>query len=112
VTLSLSTSTSGDFRVLAVAGAIDVHTAPDLRSQATELLSSGARKLVVDLTEVDFLDSSALGALVGIHKDVINVNGAMRVVCAKPKLLRIFEITRLSEVLSIAPTVEEAVDHG
>lgn len=108
MTLSLSSTTSGRFSVVSAAGAIDMHTAPALRSRATDLLASGSNQLVVDLLDVDFLDSSALGALVGIQKDVAAAGGVLRVVCAKPRLLRIFEITRLTEVLSIFASVAEA----
>ena len=54
--LSLSTRTEGDRTIVKVGGEIDVYTAPKLREQLIDLVSSGAYHLVVDMEEVDFLD--------------------------------------------------------
>jgi anti-sigma B factor antagonist len=109
--LSLSASSRDGFGVLSVQGSIDVHTVPDLQRELAAIVEDGTTRVVVDLTAVDFLDSSALGALVGANKDILARNGTLRVVCAEPRLVRIFTITRLDEVLTIVETVDEAVEH-
>jgi anti-sigma B factor antagonist len=108
VELNLTTRTSAGATVLAAAGEIDIHTAPDLRARLGELEQSGARTIVVDLSGVDFLDSSALGTLVGANKELQANGGALRLVCTKPSILRVFEITRLSEVIPVFDSVERA----
>jgi len=108
VELNLTTRTHAGATVLSAAGEIDIHTAPDLRARLGELEKSGARTIVVDLSGVDFLDSSALGTLVGVNKDLQADGGVLRLVCAKPSILRVFEITRLSEVIPVFDTVERA----
>jgi anti-sigma B factor antagonist len=106
--LTVTTWTEAGAAVLAADGEIDIHTAPELRARLSELQQGGARTIVVDLNEVDFLDSSALGTLVGANKDLQADGGVLKVVCAKPNILKVFEITRLSEVIPVYDTVERA----
>lgn len=112
MTLPMSVRTEGPATVVAVeSGAVDVHTAPSLRTELTRVLDSGAARVVVDLDGVDFLDSSALGVLVGVRADLVERHGTLAVVCSAPRLLRVFQITRLDEVLTIVPSVAEALEH-
>ena len=106
--LTLTTSAQSGATVLAADGEIDIHTAPDLRARLSELGQGGARTIVVDLSRVGFLDSSALGTLVGANKDLRASGGVLKVVCAQPNILKVFEITRLSEVIPVYDTVERA----
>ncbi len=108
MSLSLSTTTTGATAVLAVGGDIDVYTAPELRTALAALIAAGSERVVVDLSGTGFLDSSALGVLVGANKDLAARGGSLRVVCATPNLLKIFEITKLTEVIAVHPTVEAA----
>lgn len=94
--------------VLVAHGQIDVHTAPRLRERLIEMVSQGARRIVVDLNDVDFLDSTGLGVLVGVLKRVRSHDGELILACARPRILKVFEITGLTKVFSIHPTVDAA----
>jgi anti-sigma B factor antagonist len=107
--LSLSTYDSGDHKVLEVGGEVDVYTAPRLREKLVELVEQGARHVVVDLSRVEFLDSTGLGVLVGALKRLRAVNGTFGLVCAHERLLKIFRITALDRVFQLFDTVEAAV---
>ena len=96
--LSLSTRTEGDRTVVTVGGEIDVYTAPKLREQLIDLVSSGNYHLVVDMENVDFLDSTGLGVLVGGLKRVRAHDGSLRLVCTQERILKIFRITGLTKV--------------
>ena len=63
--------------IVAVGGEIDVYTAPKLRDKITELVADGAYDLVVDMEEVEFLDSTGLGVLVGGLKKVRAHDGSL-----------------------------------
>jgi len=63
---------------------------------------------VVDLLGVTFLDSTALGVLVGALKRCREAGGDLRLVIAEPRILKVFEITGLTEVFTITPTIDEA----
>jgi anti-sigma B factor antagonist len=101
VDLSLETREVAGHTVVAVAGEIDVYTAPRLRDRITELVSDGQYHLVIDMEKVDFLDSTGLGVLVGGLKKVRTHDGSMELICSQDRLLKIFRITGLAKVFTI-----------
>jgi anti-sigma B factor antagonist len=104
-----SVAGDGDCAVLQVAGEIDVYTAPLLREHVIHLVDDGARHLIVDLRGVTFLDSTALGVLVGSLKRLRSHGGSLRVVINADRILRIFRITGLANVFALHPSLQEAV---
>ena len=95
--------------VLAVSGEVDVYTAHTLRGRLTELIVSGRHQLVVDLSGVDFIDSTGLGVLVGGLNKSIEAGGSLALVCQRASMLRLLEITGLDELFVIHPTTADAV---
>ena len=106
--LALDSNLTGDVMVVAVGGEIDVYTAPRLRDRLIELIDAGHYHLVIDLEDVEFLDSTGLGVLVGALKRVRVRQGSLRLVCTQERLLKIFTITGLSKVFVIYDSVEAA----
>ena len=84
-------------------------TAPSLRECLFSLSEQGRTRAVVDLDAVDFLDSTALGVLVGAHKRFAKTGGGLVLVCTTPRILRVLEVTGLSRVFAVHGSVEEAV---
>lgn len=109
VDLRLSTRSQGGRTVVEVGGEIDVYTAPRLREQLTELVDSGRYDIVVDMSDVEFLDSTGLGVLVGGLKRVRTHEGSLHLVCTQERLLKIFRITGLTRVFPIHDSVAAAV---
>lgn len=107
--LTLSARDVQGTTVLAVAGEIDVETAPQLRQAITELTTAGATDVVLDLTGVGFMDSTGLSVLVGALRRIRAHDGAMRIVSTQESTLRLFEVTGLSKVFFVDDTVEGAV---
>ena len=95
--------------VLTVSGEIDIATAPSLRERLHALLADDKRRLVIDLDDVGFLDSTALGVLVGALKRARMEDGEVRIACAQPRVLKVFEITRLDSAFDLFDSVEEAL---
>lgn len=110
--LTLTTREADGKIVVAVGGEIDVYTAPKLRDKISELVATGAYDIVVDMHEVEFLDSTGLGVLVGGLKKVRAHDGSLRLVCNQDRLLRIFRITGLAKVFVIHETADEALAAG
>ena len=94
--------------VLAVAGEVDLATAPRLREALTDLVVEGHVQIIVDLSETEFLDSTGLGAIVTGLKRVRTKDGDMRVVCTSPRVCKVFEITGLDRVVPLYASVDEA----
>lgn len=107
--LGLDVTEHGATTVLAVRGEVDVYTAPRLREKLVELVSQGRRNIVVDLEEVDFLDSTGLGVLVGGLKRLRSHDGDLSLVCTQPRILKVFEITGLTKVFTIYEAAAAAV---
>ena len=95
--------------LLKLDGEVDVYTAPKLKSRLVDLVDQGKFKIVVDLEEVDFMDSSGLGVLVGGLKRVRSHDGAIALVCTQENILKIFRITGLVKVFPIFKNQDQAV---
>jgi len=95
--------------VVAVAGEIDVASTPQLRSALHEL-TGGAdiRRLVVDLDTVGFIDSSGLGVLIGCARR-LRPDGELLLVCTRPNIIRVFEVTGLDTLFPIHASVPDAL---
>lgn len=75
----------------------------------SKVLAAGDKAMVVDMSEVSFLDSTGLGVLVGRLKAVRMLEGVMRVVITNPRVLRNFQITGLEKIFTIDSTAADAV---
>jgi anti-sigma B factor antagonist len=104
-----TTGPVGDRAILQVTGEVDVYTAPMLREQLRDLAAKGAVHLIVDLSRVEFLDSTGLGALVGGLKRLREAHGSLALVVSTPRTLRIFQITGLTNVLAVNRSLQDAI---
>jgi anti-sigma B factor antagonist len=91
--------------VITVAGEIDVASAPQLREALHKVIADGHTTVVLDLLAVTFLDSTALGVLVGALKRCRELGGELHVVVTDPRIMKIFEITGLTKVFPIADSL-------
>jgi anti-sigma B factor antagonist len=104
-----SEETTDRYSMVTVTGEVDVATAPSLRSQLDQAIDRGRPLVVVDLRAVTFIDSTGLGVLIRASRRVDERHGALRLVVAEPRILKLFEITGLTELFSISSTPELAV---
>lgn len=108
-TFGISEESSGGNAVLSVAGELDIATAPELRDRLEEVIDRVAQgTVVVDLLKVTFIDSTALGVLISGLKRSQSAGGVFRIVVAESRILRIFEITGLTDLFSIFETLAGA----
>ena len=99
-----------DCAVLQISGEVDVYTAPRVRERVIQLLADGTRHVIADLREVDFLDSTGLGALVGSLKRTREQDGSLKLVIADGKIMTVFRITGLDRVFALHPSFPDAID--
>ena len=95
--------------VIALGGEADVYTSPRIKQEIVDLLNNGSTKLVVDLTGVEYLDSTGLGVLIGGLKRARERDGDLKLICDNVRILRIFEITGLTKIFDIHRSEPEAL---
>lgn len=89
---------------------VDAHNAGELKGRLLELSAEGKNKILVDLTEVRFIDSSGLGALIAAYKSAAANGGIVALAGLQPQVRSVFELTRLHRVFKVFETVAEAVE--
>ena len=106
-------SRRGACLIASVVGEIDLATAPELRAAVESSIASdsgGTSRVAVDLTEVQFLDSSGLNALVGLQRLLAANEIELRLVSPVDAVVRqVFEITQLTETLRVTASLDEAL---
>ncbi|MEH1123909.1 STAS domain-containing protein [Micromonospora sp. CPCC 206061] len=109
MSLTVSTEQRGDVVVVAVGGELDMATAPQLQNQISDLLDKGRSRLVFDLSELSFCDSTGLSVFVRAKNSCDEAGGQVRIAAPQRGVLRILEVSGLVEVLQTYPTVAEAI---
>lgn len=109
--LSFRTRTVADWTVLQVAGEVDLATRDELRERLLALVAEGARHLVVDLTGLEFIDSSGLGVLIRVRNVVQEQGGSLTLVANQERILKPFRVTGLADnYFTIVDSVDTAVN--
>lgn len=85
-----------------LAGEIDTYTVPQLRRAFEKVVTGAGHKVVVDLQEVTFLDSSGLGAIIGLHRRVVAGDGQLELVCTGMPL-QLVRLMSLDQVIHVVP---------
>ena len=91
--------------VLSVGGDLDVVGAPDLRQAVVTAVADGSRLLALDLSDLDFVDSFGIGAVVGALKRLRQRGGDLALVCPSPRIRRVFEICDLDRILALHDSI-------
>ncbi|MXW97182.1 MAG: STAS domain-containing protein [Acidimicrobiaceae bacterium] len=101
MSVTIRRSEQPPWTVLSVGGDLDVVGAPDMRQAVVTAVAEGSRLLVLDLSELDFVDSFGLGAVVGALKRVRQRGGELALVCPSSRIRRVFEICDLDRILAL-----------
>ncbi len=88
---------------------MDLYSSPTLRERIIELVDDGHTRLIVNLQEVGFMDSSGLGVLVGALKRLNERDGKLILVCPEGSPLKVLTITGLDKVFPIYASLDEAL---
>jgi len=87
--------------VVTLTGEVDLAIAPGLKEQIDLLLSDGQSTIVIDLLDATFLDSTALGVLVGALEECRGSGGELHLLIREPRILKVLEITGLANTFPI-----------
>ncbi|MBF4162156.1 STAS domain-containing protein [Nocardioides acrostichi] len=96
--------------VLAPSGRLNMVSARALRSAIEELVAAGHARIVLDLAETSFLDSSGLGAIIAGLKTARQAGGDLRIARPTPEVLAVFQLTNMDRLLRPRDTVDGAFD--
>ena len=106
VSVTIRRSEKPPWTILSVGGDLDVVGAPDLRQAVVAAVAGGSRLLVLDLSDLDFVDSFGIGAVVGALKRLRQRGGDLALVCPSPRIRRVFEICDLDRILALHDSIE------
>lgn len=105
--LDIQVVDEGAYTVCRPVGELDAYTVGQFRETLGEL--SSARKLLIDLSSVPFLDSAGLGALIGGIRRTREAGGEVAVFCDRPTLTRLLHTTGFDRIVTVTETLDEAV---
>jgi anti-sigma B factor antagonist len=95
--------------VVEPSGELDLATSPDLEACLDNVFESGKRRVIVDLGEVSFIDSTGLRALCKAQKRLAEAGGTMVVVCGDTNVRRVFDVSGLVDVLRVVESRRNAI---
>jgi anti-sigma B factor antagonist len=108
--MDLRTDIRDGFAVIALSGRLTATGAPLLRKAVNDLVAGGDSRIVIDMTDLQFVDSSGLGALVGGLKSARVAGGDLRIAAVPEAVRTVLHLTNLDRVLLDHPTPETAFD--
>jgi anti-sigma B factor antagonist len=106
--MSITHNQDGVFTVVSMNGRFDALGARDFKNVISLLLDAQKKRIVLDMAHVDFIDSSGMGALVGVLRTVVKEGGEIRIAGLIPEVHTIFELTRLHRLFDIYETATAA----
>ena len=108
----LGEESAGDgAHIIRVRGEIHVSTAPEFAQRLSAAIEAGKTAVVLDMSAVEFIDSTGLSVLLNGLRLVTQMHGRMAIVCTNPTVLRLFQITSLDDTFDIFGDREAAIAH-
>ena len=96
---------------VALTGDVDLAVAPELQEQMDSLIIERKTRLVINLTDVSFIDSTALGTLLHTARHARRRRGRLAVVCPDPAMRGLFELVGLNLIFPVEDTLDGALSH-
>jgi anti-sigma B factor antagonist len=107
--LELSRREEQNLPIIDLDGEIDVYTVPRFKECLSKIIEEGHRKILVNLTQVGYMDSSGFGALLGATKRLRPEGGKLGLVGCNQVISRMLKITRLNTIFDLFETEEDAL---
>ena len=98
----------GTLAILHIKGDVDLHHSPKLRSALQSKITAKCPLLLINFTEVNYIDSSGLATLVEYYQGCRTFSGKIALAALSPRVKSVFDLVRLGEVFPIFPTLDEA----
>ncbi|MDJ0598815.1 MAG: STAS domain-containing protein [Crocosphaera sp.] len=98
----------GNYQIFRLTGLLDAFSEPVFRKVVGQYIDEGPHDVILVLSQIDFIDSSGLGALVQLVKQAQNHNGSLQVV-TNPRVTQTVKLVRLEKFLSLQTSLEDAI---
>lgn len=109
LSIDVQSTPDGKAQIFVLHGSLDISTSPTVRAALVEAADRGQHEIIVDLTHLEFLDSTGLGALIGAHKRARDHNGRVRLVVQEGQILRLLRITGLLGIFPVYLSIDAAL---
>ena len=106
--MEISTRTSNDIHIVAIAGSLDSTTSPEAQ-KALDAVLAGARKVALDFSGLDYISSAGLRVLLGAAKQIKAKGGTLRIFGLNQSVREVFDISGFSAILASYPSEAEAL---
>ena len=104
--------TEGRATIVVVSGELDLASSPELQEQLDRVWESDPELLVIDLRQLEFMDSTGLSIIVGAHQRMAEKGQSLSLVRGSPQVQRLLDLTGVAERLRLVDTPEEVVTGG
>ena len=109
LSVDIKSEHDGNAIIYRLRGSLDLATAPSLRAALLEAANEGKHDIIVDLSQLEFLDSTGLGALIGAHRRALEHGGRVRRIVNDGPIQRLLTITGLMRIFSVYASTEAAL---
>jgi anti-sigma B factor antagonist len=106
--ISFDTKTEGDAQVLGVSGQLDAFTVSDLKNELKKLTDANASKIILDLSNVSYANSTSIGAIVAVAQQLRKKKGDLKLCGLSADIKKVFDLVGASKILEIFKSVQEA----
>ncbi len=108
--MKLSFKQVNNILIVRLEGEFDLHTVDSFKDAVEKKINSKVKNIILNLKQIKFIDSSGLGAILGLYKRVTARGGKIVMANATPQLKRIFELSGILKIMKISKNEEDALD--
>jgi anti-sigma B factor antagonist len=108
--MNLAVRDEREVSVVTLSSALDFYYSPVFKKEMAGMIEEGRPNVVLDMSTVNFVDSSGLGALLAILRQANRVRGDVKLVGLRPNVKAVMELTRLDKMFDVFPDVRAAVE--
>jgi anti-anti-sigma factor len=109
--VEISKSVEDNIMVLEIKGEVDAYTSQDLNKTLADVLGDGYHQIVVEVSQMTFISSAGIRALLYAQREAVQLDGEVRLVGPTDQVRRIFEIAGFFELFQITDDLEESVSN-
>lgn len=107
--MSITYRQEGAFTIMSISGRFDAIGTREFKKIISQLTETKNTRIILDMAQVNFVDSSGMGALIGALRGIVKEGGILRIAGLTPEVHTIFELTRLHRIFDIHETTQAAM---